>query len=232
MMLKEFFFEESNTLTDTLTNRIGDILEDACKQRGNATFIASGGSSPKEIYHRLNQRNLPWQNINITLTDERWVANDDPDSNEAMVRQTLLANSASTAKFVSLYAKDKSIDIALDEIEARLNTLTLPSDCVLLGMGLDGHTASLFPNAENLVTAIDLDSSNLCYPMTAPGLTQTRITLTAPALLNTRQIILLIIGEEKRTVYENAKNGSDNLLMPVRVLLNQKNIPVEVYWCP
>ena len=231
-MLEEFSFQQRSILTNALATRIGDILEDSCTQRGHATFIASGGNSPKKVYHCLNQRNLPWQNISVTLTDERWVADDDPDSNEAMVRQALLENSASAATFVSLYAKGKSIDSALDEIEMRLNALTLPSDCVLLGMGLDGHTASLFPKAENLASAIDLDSSNLCCPITALGLTQARITLTAFALLNTRQIILLIMGEEKRIVYENAKNGSDNLLMPVRVLLNQKNVPVGVYWCP
>ena len=231
-MLQEYFFETRKELTQVVGDRIGEILKNACTEHGNTTFIASGGNSPKEVYQHLHQLDLPWQDITVTLSDERWVSDNDPNSNEAMIRRELLINSASAAKFISLYSKDKSIESAVDEIETRLKTLTFPSACALLGMGLDGHIASLFPNADNLASAIDVNSTQLCCPITAPGLEQKRITLTAPVLLNTRHIILLIMGDEKRSIYEKAKHATDRLIMPVRVLLHQYRIPVEVYWSP
>jgi 6-phosphogluconolactonase len=185
-------------------------LRDAVLEQGSATFIASGGRTPEPVYDILARADLPWDKVRVTLTDERWVDVHAAESNERMVRDRLLVERAASAALVPLKTAHASAEEAVSDVEARLRDL-LPADVVLLGMGEDGHTASLFPGG----------------PVEAEGLAVgagPRLSLTMEALQPRRLTVLLISGEAKRRVLE------DGASLPIHLLLSRTKSPVRVLW--
>ena len=223
-------FLSAAELEDELAAQIAAALSAAVTQRTQASLVVSGGRTPAPLFAKLSQQDLAWQNIAITLADERWVAADHDASNEKLVRDTLLQNQAAAAAFVSLTTDDSTPEAGLQDVETRLADMPQPFDIVLLGMGDDGHTASLFPDAPELNAA--LQSKNMCHPMNPPSAEQARISLTANALLKSREIIVLISGRNKLEVMRAALSGDDVAQMPVRFLFQQQRIPVTFYWSP
>ncbi|MDR3434466.1 MAG: 6-phosphogluconolactonase [Rouxiella aceris] len=226
------FVEFSGTavLNQNLAGKIADALREAIALRGQASLIVSGGRTPLELFRYLARQQLDWGRVMITLSDERWVASDNGSSNEKMVRNSLLQGEVAKATFIALKNQAGSASAGQAAIEHALSTLPLPADVTLLGMGDDGHIASLFSGSANLALALDLHSGKRCMaitPLTAP---LERITLTLPVLLNSQRIYLLLAGENKREVYDRAVKGTDQNEMPVRAILNQQQTPVEVYW--
>ncbi|HYG27795.1 MAG TPA: 6-phosphogluconolactonase [Caulobacteraceae bacterium] len=199
---------------------IAAAVRDAVAQRGRATFVASGGRTPEPVYDILSRAVLPWDKVTVTLTDERWVDPHSAESNERMVRDRLLTENAAAAAFAPLKSAHATPHAALDNAVARLGGLFL-ADVVLLGMGEDGHVASLFPGgpvlAEGLVAAIDARE---------PAPPQPRLSLTMQALQPRRLTVLLISGKAKRHVLEE---GED---LPVHLLLEHAKAPVRVLWSP
>ena len=223
-------FADQQTLCQKLSQRICVALQKAVAERGKASLVVSGGSTPVPLFTALSDISIKWDRVFITLADERWVEVSDIDSNEASVREHLLRNQAKDAHFHGLKNSHVSAVDGESECGEELASFPRPFDIVILGMGSDGHTASLFPEAARLSNALDMGSGRLCMviiPVTAP---HDRMTLTLPALLDSRQIYLHLSGQEKRDVYERALESDSVEKMPIRAVLHQDKVPVDVYW--
>lgn len=226
-------FSDCQAQAIMLAERVAELLRSALQQRGHALLAVSGGSTPKLFFEALSREPLDWAQVQVTLVDERWVADTDQRSNARLVQSLLLQHAASVAQFVPLYTGDATPEAALPKLRARIDALPLPFDAVVLGMGEDGHTASFFPGGDHLAEALDLDGQTSVLPMRAPGAGEPRITLTLPTLLQTRALILLVSGEVKRNLLADARLGLGAAQhYPVRAVLTQTRVPVAVYWCP
>jgi len=223
-------FESRELLTERLTGDIKELLSKAIKKRGQASLVVSGGKTPIMLFKKLSLAELPWEKTSITLADERWVDIDDKDSNEQLVRTHLLKNNASNARFIGMKTGSATAEKGEKECTRNLRTIPTPFDVTILGMGLDGHTASFFPGAEKLLAVTNMDSGKICMSITPPTAPHERMTLTLPALLNSRHIIMHIEGEEKRQVYEEAVTGEPSKQMVVRMVFSRTKKPVSVYW--
>ncbi len=195
-----------------------------------ATLVVSGGTTPSRCFEILAASDLPWERIHVTLSDERWVPPTHADSNERMLRETLLTGAASKARFLPLHDPECSIETVSESLDEALRRAPFPFACALLGMGEDGHFASLFADAENLPEALDADGTRLALPITTKASPHARITLTLAALARSDEIVLLAFGDAKRKVLDEAMGSSDRY--PVSHLLWQKRAPVRVVWAP
>lgn len=218
-------------LARVVARRLHAALDDALTEREVASLVVSGGRTPAPVFEQLAGASLEWERIVVTLADERWVPDRDPDSNAALVRRHLLQDTAASARFVPLFGGEATPEEGEAGCERRLAPIPRPFDAVLLGMGADGHTASLFPGAASLEGALTVEG-RACMAIRAPGAAQPRMTLTLSALLDARRIVLLITGEAKRRTLERALSGTDARRMPVRAVLRQERIPIEIHWAP
>jgi 6-phosphogluconolactonase len=225
-------FSTAELLVEALATRIGDLLTEGVRKRAQASLLVSGGSTPIPLFARLAGMELPWQHVTISLVDERWVEPTSRDSNENLVRTHLLQKKAATARFIPMKTNDATPLQGEEYCATALVEIPRPYDCLILGMGNDGHTASLFPGADNLAAAVDLHSEKICMaiqPVTAP---HQRMTLTLPAILRSRQLILHLQGEEKKKVLARAMEAGDPREMPIRYILQQETTPLAIYWSP
>ena len=219
-------------LVDRLVVDIERALTGAVAQRRFASFVTSGGLTPMPLLEKLGRRPLPWGGITVSTTDERCVPTYDPQSNEGMVRRTLMRGAAAKAHFVGLHADTLSVAAQPEAASQRLASISRPFDFVLLGMGEDGHFASLFPG--QAAAGEGLDPMGTADVVMGFGRGTTRVSLSLSALLDTRHLVLLVTGDAKRKVLEQARasvEASANEL-PVRALLRQRRAPVRVCWCP
>ena len=231
-MITDIKFKDAEVLMVALADNIAAELRTALETRGKASLVVSGGRTPSPFFSELSRKHLDWNNVGVTLADERWVASDHPDSNEATVRRSLLQHDAARAKFVALKNAAPDPEQGEAACETALGALPLPFDVVVLGMGDDGHTASLFPQAPQLAAALDMNSGKRCIgidPVTAP---HARMSLTLPALLASRRIAVLMTGTGKWDVYQKARQPGPVEAFPIRSILHQTQVPVDVYWCP
>jgi 6-phosphogluconolactonase len=232
--LTEHFFDSKEAMTAALASKIEAGLVQGIEQNGRAVMLVSGGSSPAPAYRHLSSLPLPWEKVSVAMVDERWVDATHEKSNEAFIKSTLLQNNANKAHFVTMKNSAQNAVEGQAECEAQYQALG-QSDITILGMGPDGHTASLFPHAEGL--EFGLTSSNAVCAINAKqsevtGSITERMTLTLNGIANSRQVILLIGGEEKRAVYETAKQAGSEFDIPLRAVLNHPDIDLTVYWCP
>lgn len=197
---------------------------------GRAAMAVSGGSTPRRCLQLLGAQALDWSRVDVTLTDERWVPPGHADSNEAMVRDALGDGPAARMNFLPLFQPGTAPERACEDLDASIRSLPLPFACVLLGMGEDGHFASLFPDAPGLESALDPAGQRLCQLVDTSASPLRRISLTLAALLQAGEIVLLIFGEAKRAVVEAAQAGER--AYPVAALLGQERVPVRVVWAP
>ncbi len=223
---------DRKALFESLADRIEAFLQAALVKRDRVSLVVPGGSTPVPLFEELSKRDLPWSRVVVTLSDERWVAVDDSSSNEKLLRDKLLQNKAKAAALVGLKSSHDDPESGMADVAVALKAVPQPFDVVILGMGEDGHTASLFPHAENLERALDPNFELPCCAIRAQGAPQPRITLTAPALLNCRDMILLCTGHAKREVLASVLQGDVIEDMPVRAILQQHEIPVSIYWAP
>jgi 6-phosphogluconolactonase len=208
----------TGALADAAASAIEAQLSEGLADRGRASLVVAGGRSPGPIYDRLSQADLDWAHVAVTLSDERQVDADSPNSNARLLRERLFVGPAAKAQFLPL----------TDYAEGVLRKL-MPFDAVMLGMGEDGHVASLIPGSPVMAHAMDPDGPALTAesPRGFGSPPVARITLTLAALLQSRAIFLLIAGEAKRQVIERAEAGED---LPVRAILSQDRVPVRVFW--
>ena len=221
-------YPERDALVQAATLKIHTILKQAIKQRGHASIMLSGGSSPRPVYEALGHMPLDWASVTIGLVDERWVNPGQPGSNETFLRDTLLQGPAlqgvgKAAKFVGLKSNGDVLDAhALTVTEKNIANIDAPFDLCVMGMGLDGHTASWFSGAAGLKEAMDMENTKRVAAIDASGCPvagdyPSRITLTLGAVLNSRNIILLIPGQEKAEIFKSSANGSVSAA-PVKAL--------------
>ncbi len=225
-------FPDRRRLAAALARRIADLLTEAVRRDGRAGLAVSGGSTPAALFDQLSQRDLPWENVVVTLVDERWVDPGAPDANERLVRTRLLRGCAAYATFVGLKTPAATAIDGQAACEERLAQVPRPFAALVLGMGTDGHTASLFPGAVELPAAADPETRRTCVAVTPPAAPHARLTLTLPVILDAGRIFLHITGEDKRRVLQKALQEGPAEDMPVRFILRQQTTPLEVYWAP
>lgn len=211
-------FSSAPELAQSLAQDVAGWLRDAIVAKDFAVLAVSGGSTPQPFFSCLSDLNLDWNKVQITLVDERQVGEDHPRSNAKLVKETLIQNKAAAAQFIPLYQNSNAANLSR-------------FDVAILGMGIDGHTASFFPGGDHLNAALDVNQVHSIITMNAPGAEEQRLTFTLPRLLTARRLCLHIQGDEKMTVLEAALNGSDQNEMPVRAIL-QTAKPLTLYWCP
>ncbi len=215
-----------------LAAAIGALLADGLSRRPAASLVVSGGSTPYPMYARLAQQKLDWSRVQITLADERWVAPDHADSNERRVRASLLRHDAAAARFIGLKTEAKRPADGAAAAWVALTGVPRPFDVVVLGMGEDGHVASLFPGSSELPAGLDPRARPACIAVQPALAPHARLSLNLAALLQSRHIVIQIIGALKWRVYEKARGAGRPEDMPVRAILRQSAVPVDVYWCP
>lgn len=223
-------YPNSQLLIEDLAAYIVKDLKQAIDKKGHASIAVSGGKTPIPLFKLLSQQDLDWHNVFITLVDDRWVDDTDDASNEKLVLTYLLQNKAKLANFVGL---KNSCDNPFDGAEITdkiLNKIPMPIDVLILGMGEDGHTASLFPGAANLRVGLDMKSGRKVVGMTPLTAPLDRITLTLPTILDSQNIYLHLVGESKMQVLQQAEKGDDINQMPIRAILQQNKVNVIGFW--
>ena len=224
-------FLSREALDRGLCARVEAILQAAIDERGSAFCVVSGGSTPLGFFRQLSTAKLDFSKVTFGLVDERWVSPDHDDSNERAVRSHLLQGAANSAEFVPLFGGGP--DAGADAAAADQIFKTLPTfDVVLLGLGLDAHTASLFPGAVGLQAALEPGGVSAVAALQPPAAPHTRLTLTAARLINTRHLFLQATSAEKLEVLSAAAASEDALSMPISWFLNQQLVPLQVFWAP
>jgi 6-phosphogluconolactonase len=219
-------------LAQTLASDVAQTLDRAIAARGSASLVVSGGKTPVKFFEQLRTQPIEWRRVCVALADERWVDPGDPGSNEKMVREVLLKDRAAEARFAGLKNAAPSPDLGAVSAWETFARIPRPFDVTMLGMGDDGHTASLFPGSPNLSIALAATAAAGCVGMWAPSAPQPRLSLNLSALLDSRRMLILIEGGEKLRTYETASGAGPIEEMPVRAVLRQGRVPVEVVWTP
>ncbi|HEY6918566.1 MAG TPA: 6-phosphogluconolactonase [Tabrizicola sp.] len=204
-----------------LANTIAGQLADFLRREGKATLSVPGGTTPGPIFDTLSGVDLDWANVAVVLNDERWVPEASDRSNTRLVRERLLRGRAAQARLVPLYAPAEQPEEMLEALEDGLRP-HLPISVLLLGMGADMHTASLFPGADRLEEGLSANAP-LLLPMRAEAAGEPRITLTAPVLRGAFNIHILITGPEKREALERAMTLTPTEA-PVRAVLDNATV--------
>ena len=218
-------YADRETLIEKITDHLAQDLTTALQMRSRATFVVPGGTTPGPIFDLLCRKGLDWARVDVMLSDERWLPEDDPRSNTRLLRQRLLVNRAAASGYLPLYAAYEHPEQGLPGLAAKLEP-HLPIAVMLLGMGADMHTASLFPGADKLKQALAADAPAL-VPMRAPGAPEARITLSARVLDASEYKHIVIMGDEKRAALEQAQTLTSTAA-PVCVILND----TKVHWAP
>jgi len=225
-------FSNLDTLSRALADQVAERLNAAIAARGLASLVVSGGKTPMKLFELLREEPLDWSRVCIALADERWVSTTDAASNEKLVRDVLLKGPAAAARFHGLKNGAPTPDVGAVSAWETFARVPRPFDALLLGMGDDGHTASLFPGSPNLPSALNPAAVAGCIGMWAPAPPQPRLSLNLSALLDSRRVVVLINGAGKWRTYVAASSPGPLQDMPVRALLRQTRTPVEVMWSP
>jgi 6-phosphogluconolactonase len=228
----EHRFPDRQALASALSGEIKVDLSEAIAARGNASLVVAGGTTPATLFERLCHEPIDWKRVWITLSDERWVDATSESSNEFLVRNTLLKSRAAAAHFVPLKNPAATPEAGVDWAWRALTRVPRPYDVAMLGMGLDGHFASLFPGSLNLNRALDAAAAPACVAMNGLQAPHARISQNLAALVDSRRIVLMIVGEDKWAVYQRAKQAGSATELPVRAILHQQSTPIDIYWAP
>ncbi|MGY6536209.1 MAG: 6-phosphogluconolactonase [Pararhodobacter sp.] len=219
-------YPDADMLALALAKRLAADLRAALERRERALFVVPGGNSPGPVFDMLAAASLDWGRVDLVLSDERWVPRDHPRSNSALVNRRLMRGKPAAARMIPLHLDAPVPDAAVVAQLARGLAPALPVDVALLGMGGDGHTASLFPGAPELAAALATDAPPV-LATNPPGQPEPRVTLTAPVLGGAFVTHILITGPEKRKALEAARNA-DPMLHPVAAFLGT----AQVHWAP
>ena len=222
-------FKIAADLDHALADKIADLLLTAINENGKASLAVSGGSTPKDFFKVMSTKDIPWEKVTITLADERWVPSNSQDSNTQLVKQHLLQNKAKTAQFFDLKLEGELSESCLMQLNKAADAKIYPLDVVILGMGEDGHTASLFPCSDEIEQCLATEGPTIIkvVPQTAP---HQRISFSFAALSASQHIFLHIKGQAKQCVLQSALEGTDAKEMPIRAFLQHHTLNINIYW--
>ena len=222
-------FDDRPTLDVSFAEKVAQILTASIAKKGKASIAVSGGSTPKGFFNALSHKEIAWDKVTITLADERWVDENSDASNTRLVKKNLLQNNASKANFLNFKIADKLNKATLEQLNKQAELL-LSLDVLILGMGEDGHTASLFPCSEQINEALSLTNSDALIsvqPKTAP---HQRLTFSLAALLQSKNVFLHLCGESKKQVLKDALADDNALIMPIRAFLHSPTVTTKIMY--
>jgi 6-phosphogluconolactonase len=223
-------FAERRDLAAALAGHVAGRLTNAIAERGTGLLAVSGGTTPAKFFASLSSIPIAWNKVTVTLVDERCVPASSPRSNAGLVAANLLQNAAAAARFVPLYQEAASIEDTSESDSRMLRSLPWPLDVVVLGMGTDGHTASFFPDADNLEKLLDPSSEMVVLPVHAASAGEPRLTLSLARIVEAGFVALHIEGEDKRKAFESTMGSGTR--KPIRAVLDAAESAVEVFWAP
>ena len=218
-------YADAEMMMIDLANQIAGELTSHLMHNDSATLAVPGGTTPGMVFDSLSDADLEWSRVSVLLTDERWLPEDNPRSNTRLLRERLLVARAASARYVPLCRPTATPEEAVEAVAGDVASV-LPISVLLLGMGPDMHTASLFPGADGLAEALKSNAPPV-MAMRAPGAPEPRITLTAPVLTDAMAIHVLITGKEKRRAVEEARH-MDPIEAPIALVLRD----ATVHWAP
>lgn len=218
-------YADREMLAMGLADAMASTLKNCLTLHDHASFCVPGGSSPGEMFSTLSGAVLDWDRVHVFLNDERWVPEDHPRSNTALLRRTLLTDRAGKAVLVPMVNDAATPEEGIPRLEPGFDG-EFPISLLLLGMGTDMHTASLFPGADRLAEAMAAEAPVL-VPMRAEGAEEPRVTLSARVLADAMETHILIMGDEKRAILEEAE-GMDPMRAPIAAFLRD----TTVHWAP
>lgn len=224
-------FADRSTFTKALTHDIASSLTADTTTQAQVLFGVSGGSTPLPVYQALSKQHLPWSKIKMLLVDERFVPLDHADSNEKNIREAFADANIPPTQIQGLYWPTSDIAIAAEKADRSLAAMNQILDVVLLGMGEDGHFASLFPTAAQFDAAIANNGARYILPI-APmpaHAAHARLTMSLAYIARAKHIILAITGAKKREVLEQAIADADEYALPIAALFNT-NAKIDIYW--
>tara|TARA_B110000027_G_scaffold131784_2_gene156707 strand:+ start:981 stop:1649 length:669 start_codon:yes stop_codon:yes gene_type:complete len=213
-------YSDRKMLIIEVAQKILDDLKVALLTQENVSFVVPGGTTPGPIFDILCTADIEWNRVHVMLSDERWVPDDNDRSNAKLLRDRLLVNRAAAAKFTPFYVPDVEVAVACKDVSETLAS-EWPVSVLVLGMGADMHTASMFPQANGLGAALSANADAL-LPIQAEGQEQ-RVTLSAPVLNRAISKHIVIFGDDKRVALDVAK-GSLPEVAPVAAVLDGAKI--------
>ena len=225
-------YDDRDEMADAVAGDISFIIESAIDARGESLVAFPGGSTPLPVYERLAQKSLPWKRVTIIPGDDRLVPVDNELSNIRAIAQAMISTGA---RIYPIAAENDDYVMAGHAADARLKSLKWPPDLVWLGMGTDGHTASLFPGPD-LDAAMDAPKAKLAMgirpdPM-PPEAPVDRVSLTRAAILQARAITVSITGQEKRDILEKGLEDGQSSKLPIVRVLAESEFPIDIHWAP
>lgn len=224
-------YEEIDELADAVAGDVGFIIESALDARGQALIALPGGKTPAPIYEKLAALPIKWKHVTIIPTDDRLVAVDNPLSNAAMLARAFMPKGARVLPIASENADRKAAGNAAD---ARLQDLHWPPDLVWLGVGTDGHTASIFagPDLDDALNAPKARRAVGVLPdPLPPEAPVARVTLTRHAILSARTLMIVLTGNDKKVMLERAIKDGPLSTLPVGRVLADAEQPIDIHWC-
>jgi 6-phosphogluconolactonase len=227
-MWTETISDSEEVLAQKLALSVSKQLNACIDDKNKACLAVSGGKTPIAFFQQLSQQAIEWSKVTIILVDERWLPTDHADSNEKLVRDNLIKNNAKQAYFLGLKNDAELPSEGIMDCETQLRTQIDHIDVVVLGMGLDGHTASWFTDSKPLPALLDAETSAWCLPVEDDFLPQPRMSLTWRFMKRAEKIYLHFSGEEKNSVFKKACEGISEQL-PVSHVLHQDGISISVY---
>ncbi|MFP7672779.1 6-phosphogluconolactonase [Marivita sp. S0852] len=214
-------YPDREMLAIDLANKLAGDLRSILQHEDRVVLAVPGGTSPGPVFDALCAADLDWARVDVMLTDERWVPETSDRSNTRLIRDRLLVNRAAAARLLPLYIDAHEPEEVLAELESQISS-ELPLAVVLLGMGADMHTASIFSGADKLTEALAPDASIL-VAMRAPGAPEPRVTLSARVLNDAIRKHVLIFGEEKRIALEQALHLKPTEA-PIKAVLSEATV--------
>ncbi|WP_394174408.1 6-phosphogluconolactonase [Thalassotalea litorea] len=229
-MYDKQIFKSRADLDQAFATQIASQLQSVIDAKGKASIAFSGGSTPKGFFAALSNQDIAWENVTVTLADERWVDYADSNSNTRLLAENLLTNKASSASLFKLKQDGELTPSAIQALNDSANEHLLPLDIVILGMGEDGHTASLFPCSKEISQGLDEKAAPGLLKVVPGSAPFDRISFNFNALIQASHLYLHIVGESKMQVLDQAISDDNSMEMPIRAFLHHKSKTIDVFW--
>ena len=225
-------YDSLDELADAVAGDVGFIIESAIDARGSSLIAVPGGSTGPAIFPKLTAQKLPWKKVTVIPTDDRLVPMDDERSNVRAIGKAFIP---AGARVIPIGSEIADYKLAGNSADARLQDFSWPPDLVWLGMGKDGHTASIFAGPD-FQEALDAPKARRAIGVMPdplpPEAPVARVTLTRAAILSARTVMITITGDEKRALLEQAIEGGQSSKLPIGRVLAEAEQPIDIHWCP